>query len=299
MFDVVVVGSANLDLVAAVSQIPAPGETVLAARFEEFIGGKGSNQAVASARLGSQVAFVGKTGTDAGGKMIRDGLTAEGINIDSLGKSDQHSGTAWVMLDPAAENAIVVIPGANADLLPADVTAARELIAGAKVVVCQYEVPVATVEAAAQVCTQTFILNPAPAAPVSDELLANLTVLVVNETEFECVFEQELPQDLEAFAAAVASSRAADKLVVATLGSRGAFAWTGAEAVHIPAPKVKVVDTTGAGDTFIGALADAISGGEDLFTAVKWAVQVSAFAVGQLGATTGMPTRSQVLQAQV
>ena len=188
---------------------------------------------------------MGKTGSDASGKMIREGLAAEGINIDSLGTSAQPSGTAWVMLDSAAENAIVVLPGANADLLPADVAAAQDLVAQAKV-----------------------------------------------------VFDQELPSDLDGFKDTVEASRAHDKLVVATLGSRGAFAWANGKAIHIPAPKVNAVDTTGAGDTFIGALADAISRGEDLFASVKWAVRASAFAVGHLGATTGMPTRDQVVQAQ-
>ena len=121
---------------------------------------------------------------------------------------------------------------------------------------------------------------------------------MVNESEFECVFDQELPSDLDGFKDTVEASRAHDKLVVATLGSRGAFAWANGKAIHIPAPKVNAVDTTGAGDTFIGALADAISRGEDLFASVKWAVRASAFAVGHLGATTGMPTRDQVVQAQ-
>lgn len=289
--DVAVVGSVNIDLVATVDALPRPGETVLAVDYAQFLGGKGSNQAVAAARLGRAVAFVGLVGDDAEAGTVRERLAAEGVATAHLRTAEGvPTGRAVVLVDAAAENSIVVVPGANGRLSPEHVRAAEETLAGAAVVVTQLEVPVETVLEAARVCRGTFLLNPAPAprGALPPELLEHVDVLVVNEIEYEAVTGRPLPDDSAELAAELASDPGLPPAVVVTAGERGALVWDG-ELTHVPAPVVDVVDTTGAGDTFIGALADALSREVPLVEAARWAVHAAAISVGSLGATTGMP----------
>lgn len=300
---VVVVGSVNRDVVLPVPHLPLPGETVLAEGQVELVGGKGGNQAVAAARLGCRVALVGLTGADADGAAVRAALTAEGVDVEHLGVADAPTGRAVVMVDTGAENAIVVVAGANGALGPADVGRAADAVSRAAVVVAQLEVPLAAVLEAARRRTGTFLLNPAPARPLPAELLAEVDVLVVNETE--CGVVLGAPPDRPDGVAARASALGVRGAVVVTLGARGAVVCTGvgtgpgpgtdAGTVHVPAPEVDAVDTTGAGDTFVGALADALARGEDLVGAVRWAVDAAALSTRALGATSGMPSRDEVL----
>jgi ribokinase len=293
--DVAVVGSVNIDLVASVARLPMPGETVPAVAYDQFLGGKGSNQAIAAARLGRSVAFVGLIGDDREGASVRTMLRAEHVDVAYLGtEPGVPTGRAIVLVDAAAENSIVVVSGANGLLSPRHIAAAADLLARASVVVSQLEIRMETVVAAAQAAAGTFVLNPAPAQPLGADLLALVDVLVVNEIEYEVVTGHPLPED----PAEVARELAALDLpgsVVVTIGSRGALVWEGAGVTHVPAPVVSVVDTTGAGDTFIGALADALSRGEALLPAARWAVHAAAVSVGALGATTGMPGPAEVL----
>lgn len=292
--EVAVVGSVNIDLVASVARLPLPGETVHAIGFEQFVGGKGGNQAVAAARLGRQVALVGLTGEDTEGRAVRASLAAAGVDVTHLGSTrTAGTGRAIVLVGQDAENSIVVIGGANAALAAEHLVEAADVLAEAAVVVTQLEVPVATVLDAARRAGGTFVLNPAPAQELPTELLALVDVLVVNETEYAVVLGRPLPDDLadvEAHVAALGLGCA----VVVTLGGRGAALCQAGEVVRVPSPPVPVVDTTGAGDTFIGALADALSRGERAPDALRWAVHAASLSVGALGATTGMPTREQV-----
>ncbi|MHB1489078.1 ribokinase [mine drainage metagenome] len=293
--DVAVVGSVNIDLVASVARLPLPGETVPAVAYDQFLGGKGSNQAIAAARLGRSVAFVGLIGDDREGASVRKALRAEHVDVAYLGtEPGVPTGRAIVLVDAAAENSIVVVSGANGLLSPRHIAAAADLLTCASVVVSQLEIRMETVVAAAQAAAGTFVLNPAPAQPLGADLLALVDVLVVNEIEYEVVTGYPLPEDPAEVARELAALALPGSVVV-TIGSRGALVWEGAGVTHVPAPVVSVVDTTGAGDTFIGALADALSRGEALLPASRWAVHAAAVSVGALGATTGMPGPAEVL----
>jgi ribokinase len=291
---IVVVGSVNVDLVATVETLPRPGETVLARGYREFPGGKGGNQAIAAARLGQPVAFVGRVGGDAAGDVVRQALLDEGVDVTELKTmSTEATGRALVLVDDRAENSIVVIGGANARLLPEHVDEAADALANAAVVVAQLEVPVEAVRTAARRARGVFVFNPAPAQHLDDELLALVDVLVVNEGEFEAVAGFPVSDD-ERRVAAELSKAALPSSVVVTLGAEGALVWHDGRVRAVPAPTVTVVDTTGAGDTFVGALADALARGEPLVSAAEWAVCAASLSTGSLGATTGMPTREQV-----
>jgi ribokinase len=295
--DVAVVGSVNIDLVASVARLPLPGETVSADDFAQFPGGKGSNQAVAAARLGRRVAFVGLIGDDAEAREVRSALERGSVDVTHLRtEPGTPTGRALVVVDEAAENTIIVVGGANMRLTPAHVEAAGDVVRNARVVVAQLEVPVETVTAAARLSGGRFVLNPAPARQLPAELLERVDVLVLNETEYEVVAGDPLPDDPAELGSRLASSGWRCTVVV-TLGARGCLVWDGGEVSHVPAPVVPVVDTTGAGDTFIGALADALSRDEPPLTAARWAVHAASRSVGALGATTAMPDRAAVLAA--
>ncbi len=290
--DVTVVGSVNIDLVATVTALPRPGETVSAVDYAQFLGGKGSNQAIAAARLGRSVTFVGLVGDDAESGFVRESLAAENIDTSHLaGVAGTPTGRAMVMVDATAENSIVIVAGANGCLDATRVRDAGEVVSSAAVVVCQLETPLDAVLEAARLAEGLFILNPAPAPaqPLPDELLRAVDVLVVNEIEYEAVLGRPLPTDLRALLEELTVNAPLPYSLIITAGERGALVWDGSILTEIPAPKATVVDTTGAGDTFIGALADSLSRGDTLVTAAQWAVHAGAIAVGSLGATTGMP----------
>lgn len=291
---VVVVGSANLDLVTVTPTLPLPGETLLALSYAELPGGKGSNQATAAARLGAQVSFVGRRGADAAGDRLRSALADEGVDVQHFGLAEGPTGRALVMVDEAAENSIIVVQGTNALVTPATVAEAAALLAAAQVVVCQLEVPVDAVLAAARATAGSFVLNPAPAQRLPAELLSAVDVLVVNETEYETVLGSPLPDDL-ADLATVAARPGMPATIVATLGARGAALCHGGTVTVLAPPKVTVVDTTGAGDTFVGALAAELAAGLELPQAVRHAVTAASLSTRTLGATQGMPRRDEVM----
>ncbi|AMB59978.1 ribokinase [Microterricola viridarii] len=292
--EIVVVGSANIDLVATVESRPQPGETVHALGYAEFLGGKGSNQAIAAARLGRQVAFVGLVGNDPEAQTVRGALANEGIDLQHLASVKSFStGRAIIIVDSAAENSIVVVGGANAQLGTEHIAAAAELIENAPIVVAQLEIPIETVTEVARMAKGTFVLNPAPAQPLPAALLDAVDILVVNETEYESVSGCTFPEDRELLAEQL-RTQSLPAAVVITLGGQGALVWDSTTLSHISTPRVQVVDTTGAGDTFIGALVDALSRGENLTSAAHWAVHAASLSVGALGATVGMPRRQEV-----
>lgn len=292
---VVVVGSANIDLVVELSSLPLPGETVLARDSHVLVGGKGGNQATAVARLGRSVALVGRCGSDDAGALVRSRLAAEGVDVSWFRPTDGvATGQALVMVDAAAENSIVVIPGANARVTPRDADAARELLAHAAVVVAQLEIPLEAVTEAARLTRGTFVLNAAPAGPLPADLLSLVDVLVVNQTEFAAVIGGDADAGASVVAALLVRQPCGVRQVVITRGGEGARVWDGVRLADIAAPEVDVVDTTGAGDTFVGALADALARGENLIDAAQWAVAAASLSTQALGATSGMPTAAEV-----
>ncbi|WP_033211493.1 ribokinase [Kitasatospora phosalacinea] len=296
MPSITVVGSVNRDLVLTVEDLPRPGETVLARGFVEGVGGKGANQAVAAARLGSRVRLVARVGAD--GEPIRRVLAAEGIDLDAvLTAPDARTGIASVVVDRAGENTIVVNPGANAVLSVEDLPQWLVRTPG-EVVLVQHEVAAEVVAAAVLRAREqggTVVLNPAPARPVDPGVLAAVDVLVPNLGELAALLGTGPVSGPAAARELLERAGLPCGAVVVTLGADGALIkQPGRPAVHLPAPVVDAVDTVGAGDTFCGALADALARGADLPAAAARAVRAAALAVTGLGAQSSMPYAAQL-----
>jgi ribokinase len=286
---VVVAGSANMDLVGLAVRLPLPGETVLGDDFVMAPGGKGANQAIAAVRAGAVCAMLGAIGSDAFGVTIKARLNASGVDTANLRTSYGASGVAVIMVDRAGENSIIVSPGANSSF--AGLSAAETaVIAESDVLVCQQEIPVDTVVAAAQAAQAggtRVILNAAPARELPPELLAAVDLLVVNEGEARAITGSAEPD--------VAGLLALVPRVVLTLGGAGSwYADRDGADERIPACVVDVVDTTAAGDAFTGALAVAWGEGRDLVDAVRWANAAGAACVRKVGASNALPTRAEI-----
>ena len=295
---IVVVGSSNMDLVARTPRIPAAGETILGGDFLTIPGGKGANQAVAAAKLGSQVFFVAKLGADAFGRQSLANFQNAGVNTKYVTTTkDAPSGVALITVDEKGENAIVVAPGANSMLRPADVEAAKEAIAGAGAVVAQLEVPLQTVEYAAACAKNSgvpFILDPAPARKLPDELLAVTDIIKPNETEAKILTGIEVKDDTSAKHAAYKLLEKGVGAVVITMGAAGFLLATKEAVEFVEAIKVNAVDSTAAGDAFTGSLAAGIAEGKTLRQAAEFANTVAAVSVTKWGAQSSMPTTDQV-----
>jgi len=295
---IVVVGSANTDLVVRVPTLPRPGETVIGGTFARVGGGKGANQAVAAARAGGQVTFVAKVGADAMGDAAVAAYRAEGVDTTHVGRdAAAPSGVALILVDAAGENSIAVAAGANDRLLPADVDRARDAIAAADVLLMQLEIPLETVRHAvslAKAAGVPVILNPAPARPLDAAILADVAILTPNETEAERLTGHRA-SDAHA-AAAVAGQLLAlgPGAAVITLGGRGAVVRERSGASHVPAFAVTPVDTVAAGDVFNGCLAVAVAEGRGLVDAVRFANAAAALSVARRGAQDSAPTRREI-----
>ncbi len=291
---IVVVGSFNADLVAYLERMPRPGETVHGDRFATSAGGKGSNQAVAAARLGAEVTFIGRVGSDVFAELAYEIWDAEGINRDFVSADvEVATGVAPILVDSSGENMIVVVLGANSRLRASDIDAARERIAAADVLVTQLEVNLDTVQYALETAKQlgiTTILNPAPAAAVPQSMLDLADYLTPNETELET-----LSGSSGDFAAAARTLLTrADQTAIVTLGAQGAQIVSTDECETIPTYAVDVVDTTGAGDAFNAGLAVALAEGKALAEAVRFANAAAALSVTQPGAAPSAPHREAV-----
>ena len=293
---VVVVGSANADLVVNAPRFPKPGETILGTGFAVHRGGKGANQAVAASRAGASVVMIARLGNDPNASMLREGLREDGV-IDRFVGNCKHdpSGMALITVDESGENTIVVVPGANALLRPVHVDDAAEagVFAGAKVVLAQLEVPIETVTRAFTLGRETAalnVLNAAPAQILPDSLLSMVDMLIVNEHELSIVTGFE---DREA---ALVKARASVAWVVLTLGSMGARAVGADTDVSVPAHAVDVVDTTGAGDAFCGALCAALASGLIPEAALLEANAAGALATTVAGAQPSLPTASAIAE---
>ncbi|MBR1029697.1 ribokinase [Bradyrhizobium liaoningense] len=294
---VFIAGSINMDVVATADRHPKVGETVAGRQVLYFPGGKGANQAVAASRLGTKTTLIGRLGKDSFGAELRTFLGAQGIDLGSVQDADTHSGTAIITV-AASDNTIVVIPGSNA-LVGADDVADVPLATG-DVAVSQFEIPLPTIAAffqRARSAGATTLLNPAPAQKMSAELLALVDILVLNETELGFLAGVELSDGDEAATIInVARQLQAreDQTICVTLGKRGVLALAGREEFAVLGRAVKAVDTTGAGDCFVGALAAQLASGVQLRAALAFANAAASISVQRMGAGPSMPTAAEV-----
>ncbi|WP_236790356.1 ribokinase [Amycolatopsis sp. GM8] len=286
MTEVLVIGSANADLVVPADRRPAGGETVLGGDTAVLPGGKGANTAVAAAKLGADVALLGAIGDDAHGRMLTESLRAAGVRTDLLLVVERPTGIAYITVTPDGENSILVSPGANSALVPSVVDGA---LAGVKVMVASMEIPLPTVERAVAAAVEAGVrtlLNLSPAAKVSAQTLAALDVLLVNEHEAAWLLGSD--------AAPAKLLGLGPRSAVVTLGARGALVITEDGTTEIASPRVEAVDTTGAGDAFAGALAASLATGVTLETAARKAVRVAAISVTRRGAQPSYPSEAEL-----
>jgi len=294
---IIVVGSANTDMVVKAKTLPLPGETILGGEFFMNAGGKGANQAVAAARLGGDVLLVAKVGDDIFGKQTIEGLQKEKINTSFIFiDKTAPSGTALINVNAQGENCIVVAPGANANLLPADIAKVKGMEA-AQIILMQLEIPITTIEQVAKNAKQNhqkMIINPAPAQKLSDELLNGLFLLTPNETEASILTGIHVVDEKSAAEAANIFLTKGVQNVIITLGKQGAYFQNNEEHFLVAAPVVEALDTTAAGDTFSGAMAVAITEDKSWKQAIEFAVKAASIAVTRLGAQASVPYRNEI-----
>ena len=298
MPQITVVGSLNMDLVIKAPKLPETGETVTGGQFGTFPGGKGANQAVAAARLGAQVTMVGCVGGDAFGAQLRSGLARDGIDISHVRRdSDAASGVVFITVDARGRNTLVVAPGANSRLTPADVDAAADAIGSSRFLLVQLEIPLEVVVHAAQVARRAgcrVILDPAPARPLPADLYRSVFLVNPNEVEAKLLTGITITDERTAAAAAEALLAQGCEVAVIKLGERGAFLANKTDRRMIPAVPVDAVDSTAAGDAFAGALAVGLAEGIPLDAAVRFANAAAALSATRMGAQPSMPTRTEV-----
>lgn len=294
---IIVIGSSNTDMVVKSKKLPLPGETILGGTFLMNAGGKGANQAVAAARLGGNVTLVAKVGNDVFGKQSVEGFKKEKINADFVFIDEgTPSGTALIMVNEEGENCIVVAPGANAQLLPADIEQVKD-ISDAAIILMQLEIPMITIEAVAKNAKanhQKIIINPAPAQKLSNELLNDLFLITPNETEATLLTGIKVEDEITASQAAEVFLSKGVQNVIITLGKQGAYFKNKELKFKTDAPIVKAIDTTAAGDTFSGALAVAVTEKMSWPQAVQFAVQAASIAVTRMGAQASVPYRKEM-----
>ncbi len=295
---IVVVGSINLDLVAHVDHIPAAGETVQGSGFQMHPGGKGANQAVAVARLGYPVHMIGKLGSDAAGEQLRAHLQSAGVGLECLGRVEGASGVAMIVVNGDGDNCIVVTPGANADVTPGFVDLHVDVIRSAGLVLTQFEIPIETVQHVANVCFQhriPFILDPAPAQSIPEDLLKRVTWFTPNETE-AAFYVPHLKGNPEAHSRLLAQRLLAlgPAGVLLKMGAQGAYLATDGMEGQLNAIKVNAVDTTAAGDAFNGAFAVGLLLGKSPIESARFAIAAAALSVTRAGAQPSMPALEEV-----
>ncbi len=292
MRPIAIVGSYNVGLTIKTKRIPSTGETVLGSGYSEGPGGKGSNQAIAARRLGGKVRFVGCVGKDRYGDEALSLWKVEGVEADAVRRVEAHTGLAFIVVGDAGANAITVDPGANSHLTPQGVEGARGTICGCGILLTQLEIPKETAAAAARLVAGaggTVVLNPAPALHVSGLDLSSVDIITPNESEFRVLTGTT---DMEQGSRMLLSK--GPSAVIITLGEKGAHVTTTDDSFRVPAPKVRCVDPTGAGDAFNGALAVALAEGEPIRAAVKFANYAGALTVTRDEVIPALPTRREV-----
>lgn len=298
MADIVVFGSLNMDLVVRVPRVPDAGETLQAHSFMNNPGGKGANQAVACARQGARVAMVGRVGDDAFGLSLKDSLAADGIEVEHVEFATASTGVALIMVDDSAQNRIALIPGANAFVGADDTQRLQRDLVTARLLLLQLEVPMQSVVDAAGLAHArgcTVVMNPAPAEPLADALWKLVDILVLNESEAAMLCGIAVRDTTTAARAADTLHRRGPAHVILTMGSEGVVACDAGGCRHFSALKVKAVDTTAAGDTFIGALCAALGRDAAIDDGIALGIQAAAVCVTRAGAQASIPRREDLL----
>lgn len=298
MNKVIVVGSVNMDITARTDKLPDTGETVAARSVEYLPGGKGLNQAVAAAKIGTTVVLAGCLGSDSFADELASFVRRHKIDVSCLRRSEKNSGTALITVDERGQNTIVVAPGSNADVCPEDVK--KLPVSPGDVVVCQFEIPPAAVAAAfakARRYGARTILNPSPVCPIPDEIFRNTDILIVNETELAFLSRENVDENTPAEKIADAAEKLktdAEQTVIVTLGSRGALVAGSKDMLFVDSYKVPAVDTVGAGDCFAGVFAAKLAEGKDVGENVKTAARAAAVCVTRKGAAPAMPDAGEL-----
>jgi len=293
MNDILVVGSLNMDLVVRAPRFPAPGETISGEDLAIIPGGKGANQAVAAARLGAAVSMLGRVGSDVFGQSLLDNLTKNKVNTSRVQRDTAATGTATIIVDAHGQNSIVLSPGANGKVSPDDLADLPD----AKILILQFEIPSETVLRAAQQAREKgmrVIVNPAPARTMDKALLESVDILVPNESELSLLTGETVTDIASAEAAARILMKQGSGMVVVTLGARGSLAVTKNERFVVPSFSVEVVDTTAAGDAFIGGLAVSLVENKLLEKALTYANACGALATTKFGAQPSLPIKDEV-----
>jgi len=303
---VLIIGSSNMDLNIYSQRFPKPGETVTGGVFKQFLGGKGANQAVASARSGSNTIFIGKVGIDAFGDDMISQLSREGVNIKHVIRdSHESSGVAFIMIDETGENIISVAPGANFKLTPEEVQYNSDIIKNAKILIVQMEIPIETIEEIFKIAKQgevVKILNPAPLKPISLSILSNIDIIIPNEGELLQLHSLLKLEELignnkdKIIQASKNISGLGIKTIITTLGKKGCLIYDAEEdkITEVPAFKVQVIDTVGAGDCFNGVVASKLCQGDNIIISVKYATAAASIAITRQGAQASMPYLNEI-----
>lgn len=299
MGKIVVIGSLNMDLVANAKNMPKMGETVIGHGFKQVSGGKGANQAVAIARLGGNVHMVGKVGDDGFGEILIENLEKDGVLISSVGiEKKSTTGVALITVDEKGNNTIVVVPGANFNVKGEDIDQAMDIIKESQIMVLQLEVPLDTVKYSlikGKEYGKFTILNPAPAQKLDEEIIKNVDLLIPNETELEVISGMEINGEEDIVKACKSLMEKGVKQLIVTLGEKGSIYVDHQGTIKFPAHGVLAVDTTAAGDSFIGAVSVALSKGESMEDAIAFASKVGALTVTKEGAQSSIPYLIDVL----
>ena len=295
---IVIIGSSNSDMVVRVPHIPSKGETVIGKSFDVLPGGKGANQAVAAARLGADVKFIASIGLDSFGDTAIENFKKDSINIDSIIRPNTNSGTAFIFVDDNGQNSIAVSPESNALLNSDHIEKNAKIIANATHVLAQLETPIETIIHASEISKREqvpFILNPAPAQKLPDQLLSNTYILTPNETEASILSGIEVTDIASATIAANTLLKKGVEIVIITMGENGCLYVNENESKHIKTYKVDTIDTTAAGDTFNGALVYLLAQGKSIDEAIKFANAAAALSVTKFGAQPSAPYIQEVI----
>lgn len=295
MTDILVVGSLNADLVVKSPRFPQPGETISGEDLQIIPGGKGANQAVAAARQGVKTAMLGRVGSDSFAPFLVDNLKSNQVDTSHVTVDSSATGTAIIVVDANGQNSIVLSPGANGNVSPADVDSAS--FSNSKLLLLQLEIPTPTVLHAAQQARAnglTVILNPAPAKSLPAELISTVDILIPNESELSLLTSLPVNDVASAEKAAKEILKQGVKTVIVTLGSKGALLVTDTQITQVDTYKVNVVDTTAAGDAFIGGFASAMLSGKALEDSVRYGCACGALATTKFGAQPSLPTKEEV-----